>query len=96
MTENSSTNQIKKTTSLNTLNGNDKIHRNKYIEEFVCIKRILETIDTNNFIVNRIYKDVKTYIEVNCDHSVIDDYVDLDPDNGGKPIKYCEYCYKSF
>lgn len=68
----------------------------KYIKEFVIMKKMIERMETNNFIVKRIYTDIKSYIAINCDHHIIDDYVDLDPDRGGNNVKYCEYCYKTF
>lgn len=86
---------ISKSSSLNSIVENDNNIQHKYIEEFIQIKQILQNIDTNNPLIHRIFKDVKTYIELNCDHSIMEDYIDLDPDNGGKPIKYCEYCYKT-
>lgn len=90
---------ISKSSSLNSLIENDEsekyITQSKYMDEIIAIRQILQTIETTNPIINRIYKDVKKYIELNCDHSIIHDYVDLDPDNGGQPIKYCEYCYKT-
>jgi len=30
-----------------------------------------------------------------CDHSIIDDIIDIDPDRS-KMIKYCTLCYKTF
>jgi hypothetical protein len=103
---------INKSNSLNNLLENDdkSSNSNKYINEMIQIKSILQNIQTTNPIINRIFKDVNKYIELNvsfdtlmspfkinnnCNHSIIDDYIDLDPDNGGKQIKYCEYCYKT-
>lgn len=88
---------MNKTASHNSFfSENEEPQDNKYIKEFVTIKNMIENMETNNFIIKRIYADVKSYIAIHCDHSVVDDYIDLDPDRGGKPIKYCEHCYKMF
>lgn len=40
-----------------------------------------------------VHKHVVEYISRNCRHQYIKDWIDLDPDRGGKMVEYCEMCY---
>jgi hypothetical protein len=47
-------------------------------------------------------KDYKTiielmnnYIQTHCNHKVVTDLIDIDPDRS-KMVQYCELCYKTF
>lgn len=51
-------------------------------------------VDNNNEIVE-LYKIIESYIEKNCIHNIISDYIDIDPDHC-KNITYCDICMKTF
>jgi hypothetical protein len=38
---------------------------------------------------------VDKYLIDNCNHNIIEDLIDIDPDRS-KVIKYCNLCYKTF
>lgn len=63
----------------------------------VQAKNILETQIKENvnkeFII--IYENIKKYIEENCDHVLVHDLIDIDPDRS-KSICYCEKCMTTF
>lgn len=51
-------------------------------------------IDNNNEIVE-LYKNIESYIEKNCVHNIVSDYIDIDPEHC-KYITYCDICMKTF
>jgi|UniRef100_A0A6C0J2W9 hypothetical protein len=51
-------------------------------------------IDNNNEIVE-LYKNIESYIEKNCVHNIISDYIDIDPEHCTN-ITYCDICMKTF
>jgi hypothetical protein len=38
---------------------------------------------------------MKVYIDVYCQHHIVEDLIDIDPDRS-KTIRFCEYCNKDF
>ena len=65
--------------------------------------RVLSTVKTilNDDIVKddcdiqQIYELVVKYIDSNCQHNIITDYIDISPDIGYN-IHYCDICMKTF
>ena len=49
----------------------------------------------NNSEIIELYKSIESYIEKNCIHNIITDYIDIDPEHS-KNITYCEICMKTF
>lgn len=68
------------------------------IIDLVSVKDKLEDyiidIDNNNEIVE-LYQMINFYIEKNCIHNIISDYIDIDPEHC-KKITYCDICIKTF
>jgi hypothetical protein len=48
---------------------------------------------------NRDYKTIiklmSEYVQTHCNHNVVSDLIDIDPDRS-KTILYCDYCNKTF
>lgn len=44
---------------------------------------------------SRILKLMEEYLSKNCDHEIVKDLIDLDPDRS-KTITYCSKCYTTF
>jgi hypothetical protein len=44
----------------------------------------------------RIIQEMNNYLKKYCNHKIIDDWIDTDPDNGGQNIKYCTKCFMTF
>ena len=38
---------------------------------------------------------IDNYIQKHCNHIIVTDLIDIDPDRS-KMVKYCECCYKTF
>jgi len=38
---------------------------------------------------------VEKYLNTHCNHNIIEDLIDIDPDRS-KMVKYCNLCYKTF
>ena len=45
--------------------------------------------------IQQIYELVVKYIDTNCKHNIITDYIDVSPEYGHN-IKYCDICMKTF
>ena len=45
--------------------------------------------------IQQIYELVVKYIDTNCKHNIITDYIDISPEYGHN-IKYCDICMKTF
>lgn len=60
-------------------------------------KQILNTLpnDKQNPDYKNIIQLVEKYLIDHCNHNIIDDLIDIDPDRS-KMIKYCTLCYKTF
>lgn len=68
------------------------------IECLVDIKMKLQYLVSQNLEDNglhEIFEKVVQYIQSNCHHHVIEDYIDTDYENSTK-IKYCETCLETF
>lgn len=46
--------------------------------------------------INHLIVCTESIIRSECKHTIVHDYIDLDPDNGGKNITYCSKCYTCF
>jgi len=49
----------------------------------------------NNSEIIELYKSIESYIEKNCIHNIISDYIDIDQEHC-KNITYCDICMKTF
>ena len=73
---------------------------NNIIIDLINIKQKLENYiididtDTDTEIIE-IYKSIEFYIEKNCTHNIVTDYVDIHPEYC-KNITYCDMCMKTF
>jgi len=63
------------------------------IETLVLIRDKLEQY-RSDIILFEIYEKISVYIDTNCNHSFINDYIDTSLDNS-KCITYCEICNKT-
>jgi len=63
----------------------------------VQAKGLLESIpsENKNDAYNHIVMKLNNYIDNHCQHHVIYDLIDINPECS-KTIKYCEYCYTTF
>ena len=70
---------------------------NDEINVLIHMKTLLESLlqNNDNKFIEKIYNEITTYIDSSCNHKIIDDMIDITP-NLSKPIKYCEYCFKTF
>jgi hypothetical protein len=59
------------------------------------VKSILHDIVEHDSDIQQIYELVVNYIESNCVHNIVTDYIDITPDYGHN-IKYCDICMKTF
>ena len=59
------------------------------------VKCILDDIVKDDSDIQQIYELVVNYIESNCVHNIVTDYIDITPDYGHN-IKYCDICMKTF
>lgn len=55
----------------------------------------LETRNNNNNLNDYCYvlEEVNKFLKKYCNHKIVEDWIDTDPDRGGLNIKYCEKCY---
>jgi hypothetical protein len=61
------------------------------------IKQALNAVskDKQNSDYKNIIQLIEKYLIKQCDHNIIDDLIDIDPDRS-MMIKYCTICYKTF
>jgi flagellar motor switch protein FliG len=45
--------------------------------------------------IDEILKRVDQYLKKNCNHRIVNDLIDIDPDRS-KSIQYCEHCLVTF
>lgn len=82
-----------KVVSVVTLPNNDII-----IDNLVDIKNKLESLvsyTSNDRELEKIYNSILSYIKTNCNHKIVDDYIDIECDRSLKII-YCEKCFETF
>ena len=74
-----------------------KIDHSYTIDAMIRCKDIFSTLqdECKNTEFQQIEADIKRYIVKHCNHQIIEDYIDIDPDRG-KYIRYCEHCHTSF
>jgi hypothetical protein len=67
------------------------------IEQLLKVQRILSRIpeDEQHPDYVRIVGLVNDYIYKRCNHYIVTDSIDIDPDRS-QTIYYCNYCYRSF
>jgi len=66
------------------------------IQILSTVKTILnDDIVKDDCDIQQIYELVVKYIDSNCQHNIITDYIDISPDLGYN-IRYCDICMKTF
>ena len=66
------------------------------IQILSTVKTILnDDIVKDDCDIQQIYELVVKYIDSNCQHNIITDYIDISPDIGYN-IHYCDICMKTF
>jgi len=71
---------------------------NDHIERMIIIRNLLqqELPEKNEYsFFLDIVEKVQQYIEVYCQHNIIEDLIDIDPDRS-KTIHYCTKCETTF
>jgi hypothetical protein len=66
---------------------------NSDIQEVITIKRVLENLikeQDNVHLINAL-EQLNQFLNQNCSHDYIDDYIDIDPDRSMQ-ITYCTRC----
>lgn len=43
-----------------------------------------------------IIQEMNNYLKKYCQHKIVDDWIDIDPEHGGQNIKYCMKCFITF
>ena len=66
-----------------------------YFMERALAKLISLPAEMKNKEYIEICKLMDKYVKMHCNHSIITDLIDIDPDRS-KTIRYCEYCYANF
>jgi hypothetical protein len=68
----------------------DLINIKDKLENFITVN---DNEDDNEII--EIYKLIEFYIDKNCTHNIVTDYIDITPEYS-KQIDYCDICMKTF
>lgn len=68
---------------------------NTKISVLCNIQLILKELADYDFEIQQIHELVVNYIESNCVHNIVTDYIDITPDYG-RNIRYCDICMKTF
>ena len=63
---------------------------NTHIRQLIKMKKMY--IPTEDKEINEIFDKIKTYLRNHCEHTMITDLIDIDPDRS-KEIQYCTKCY---
>jgi len=71
--------------------------RTRQIYALAKIKPILESLDVHaeDNEIRHIFELVINYLNTHCDHHIVMDYIDINPDKG-YTIKFCDVCMKTF
>ena len=64
------------------------------VDNMIEIKNILISSEKNDEI-NTILEMVDNFLLKHCQHEIVDDLIDIDPDRS-KSIRYCEKCLITF
>jgi hypothetical protein len=66
---------------------------NSDIQEVITIKRVLENLikEQDNVHLRNALEQLNQFLNQNCSHDYIDDYIDIDPDRSMQ-ITYCTRC----
>ena len=68
---------------------------NTKISVLCNVQLILKELADYDFEIQQIHELVVNYIESNCVHNIVTDYIDITPDYGHN-IRYCDICMKTF
>tara|TARA_B100000902_G_scaffold54557_1_gene61273 strand:- start:318 stop:539 length:222 start_codon:yes stop_codon:yes gene_type:complete len=68
---------------------------NTKISVLCNVQLILKELTDYDFEIQQIHELVVNYIESNCVHNIVTDYIDVTPDYGHS-IRYCDICMKTF
>jgi hypothetical protein len=73
------------------------MERTSHLCALAKVKSILESLDipTEDAEMRQIYNLVSNYLETKCDHHIVTDYIDINPDKGFT-IQFCDVCMKTF
>jgi hypothetical protein len=74
-------------------------YNNYKTELMIEMKRKMDTIiisakEENDIFLCNIYDSVCKYVNMNCNHNYIEDWIDQSPEKTHR-IEYCTYCYES-
>ena len=67
------------------------------VQLMIEMKRRMESSITSSspdIFFSRLYDSVCEYVNMNCNHNYIEDYIDTSPDKT-QQIEYCIHCYES-
>lgn len=73
----------------------DNFNTENEIKIMLSCKIRLESTDSNLCEYNDIYNLIKKFLLKYCNHNIIEDYIDISPDNC-QCIKYCTKCESTF
>jgi hypothetical protein len=68
------------------------------IRTMASMKTLIERIVNDEHAgddVKEIYEKITHYLETNCQHNIVFDYIDISPDDGYN-IRFCDICMKTF
>jgi hypothetical protein len=71
---------------------------NEIIQAMSSVKIILDRIITDinaDDELKQIYESVSQYLETQCEHHIVEDYIDVTP-YGGYTVHFCDICMKTF
>lgn len=68
---------------------------NTKISVLCNVQLILKELADYDFEIQQIHELVVNYIESNCVHNIVTDYIDVTPEYGHN-IRYCDICMKTF
>ena len=68
---------------------------NTKISVLCNVQLILKELSDYDFEIQQIHELVVNYIESNCVHNIVTDYIDVTPEYGHN-IRYCDICMKTF
>lgn len=80
---------------LKFINSYNNINNNSFIDD--CKKIYTMSIQNRDFAKKRLKLITRktTMQKRKCNHSIVDDYIDIDTDKG-QNITYCEKCFETF
>jgi|SaaInlV_130m_DNA_3_1039695.scaffolds.fasta_scaffold26293_2 hypothetical protein len=68
------------------------------IRTMSSMKTLIERIVDNEHaddVIKELYAKITHYLDTNCQHNIVVDYIDISPDDGCN-IRFCDICMKTF